>query len=157
MAEGTDLPGLSGDSYLNLVTSLLSGQKDLSPQLLVALLSLTNLLGIVGYLNAQSGVPVPSGAGAGREGIDKQALTSTLLSLLGSQGEGGKKDAALAGLLGSLSAQGGGGRKLDPAALMSLVSSLAGREEPATRAQYASEAAPGPESKETKEGHTRRG
>ncbi|MDI3522737.1 MAG: hypothetical protein PWP43_919, partial [Bacillota bacterium] len=44
-----------------------------------------------------------------------------------------------------------------PAALMSLVSSLAGREEPATRAQYASEAAPGPESKETKEGHTRRG
>lgn len=160
MAEGTNLPGPPGDSYLNLVLSLLSGQKDLSPQLLLALLSLTNLLGIVGYLNAQSGVSYPAGTGGGREGVDKQALASTLISLLGAQGEGGRKDAALAGLLSALGSQGSGGRKLDPAALVSLVSSLAGREEPPARAQYASEAAPErerPEGKETKEGHTRKG
>lgn len=157
MAEGTNLPGPPGDSYLNLVLSLLSGQKDLSPQLLLALLSLTNLLGIVGYLNAQSGVSYPAGTGGGREAVDKQALASTLISLLGAQGEGGRKDAALAGLLSALGSQGSGGRKLDPAALVSLVSSLA---EPPARAQYASEAAPErerPEGKESKEGHTRKG
>ncbi|HHY93282.1 MAG TPA: hypothetical protein GX511_08065, partial [Firmicutes bacterium] len=92
--------------------------------------------------------------------IDKQALTSTLISLLGAQGEGGKKDAALTGLLSALGSQGGGGRKLDPAALMSLVSSLAGREEQPARVQYAGDTVPereGTENKEAKNGHTRRG
>jgi uncharacterized membrane protein (UPF0136 family) len=160
MADGTNLSGPIGDSYFNLALSLLSRQKDLSPHLLLALLSLTNLLGIVGYLNAQSGVSYPAGTVGKQEAVEKQALASTLISLLGAQGEGGKKEAALTGLLSALGSQGSSGRKLDPGALMSLVSSLAGREEHPARAQYASEAAPEgerPEGKEIKEGHTRKG
>lgn len=140
------------------ILSLLAKQKQLSPPLFLAALSLTNLLGIVNYLNSIEGLPL-SGT-ASRSGPEKQALTNTLLSLLASEGSGDKKEALLTGLMGALGGS-GSGKKLDPAALLSLAGSLAGQMEksPAAPAQYATDQASsskGPQG-EVRELNARRG
>ncbi len=127
---------VSTDYSFRQVLDLLVDQKELSPQLLLAALSLTNLLGIVNYLNH---VESPSTTATAARGADKQALTNTLLSLLAADGSGDKKEALLSGLMNTLG--GGGGKKIDPAALLSLATSLAGQMDktPATPAQYATD------------------
>ncbi|NLG86126.1 MAG: hypothetical protein GX489_02760 [Firmicutes bacterium] len=122
----------------NHVLNLLAEQKWRSPQLFLAALSLTNLLGIISYLN---NVESPSIAtGSVRSESDMQALVSTMLSLLATDGgPGDKKEALLSGLINTL---GGGGKKLDPSAILSLASSLAGQMDKtsaAAPAQYATD------------------
>ncbi|MGI6129724.1 MAG: hypothetical protein ACOYEO_06495 [bacterium] len=138
MANGKEQPSVPTEYGLGQALNLLADQKELSPQLFLAALSLTNLLGIVDYLNHVQG---PTQAmGSNRANPDKQALTSTLMSLLAADGSGDKKDALLSGLMSTLGT-GGSGKKLDPATLLTLASSLAGSTEknPTTPAKYASD------------------
>jgi hypothetical protein len=124
MTEGQIVPPVAGDNTFAAVLNLLTEQKNVSAAELLALLSLTNLLGIVTYINSQSGAGTFS---AGRGGFDKQALMNMLMSLLAGSGDGSKKEAlgAMLNLLSTMASQGGvGGKKPDPAALMNLLSSL---------------------------------
>lgn len=138
MADQKERLDAQAESGFGQVLELLAGQKDLSPQMFMAALSLANLLGIVNYLNT-AGEP-PSYSGSARSSSEKQVLTNTLLSLLASsEGQGNNKDALLSTLMGALG--GSGGKKLDPSTLLSLAGSLAGQMEkgPAAPAQYATD------------------
>ncbi len=138
MADENKRVDVQDEDGFGQVLSLLAQRKDLSPPLFLAALSLTNLLGIVQYLNALKGQPFSNSANQGN--YEKQALTSTLLSLLSSEGQESNKDTLASTLINALGSS-SSGKKMDPASLVALASSLAGQMEkaPATQAQYAAD------------------